>query len=390
MSYNKIIIFILVLGELVAGIFILRTQPIINETTWMPADTISDSSEYDVVYVAGGCFWCVESDFEKLEGVVSGVSGFMGGSVVHPAYKEVSSGITGHRETVAVYYDSSRVSYAELVLHLLKHSDPTDPDGSFYDRGYQYTSAVYYGTDEEKEIAEAVIADVDAKHIFDTPIATVVEPASAFYEAEEYHQDYYKKNPIRYGYYRSGSGRDDFVKSVWGDVLYTLPEGLVRKKEVAVYPWKTFTKPSDTELKARLSDSAYRVTQEDATERPFDNEFFDSKEVGIYVDIISGEPLFSSTHKYDSGTGWPSFWRPITEETIVHKKDYILGFPRTEVRSYYGDSHLGHVFEDGPDVLPDGTPASGLRYCINSAALRFVAKEDMQAEGYGDYRYLFE
>ncbi|NDE67969.1 peptide-methionine (R)-S-oxide reductase [bacterium] len=333
-----------------------------------------------VAYFAGGCFWCTESDFEKLPGVTEAISGYMGGTLKNPTYTDVSSGISGHRESVKVIYDPSRVTYDRLALWLLQHSDPTDPDGSFYDRGRQYTSAVYYQTPEEKAVAEHVIADVSSRHIFSKPIVTSIEPAGDFWIAEDYHQDFYKKNPLRYEYYRKASGRDAFYQSIWknsdGSDKYPVATATSSK------PWMNFVKPDDVTLRTTLTPLGYAVTQHAATEKPFTNEYDSETRAGIYVDVVSGEPLYSSLDKYDSRSGWPSFTKPITPDAVTLHDDWTWLGKRTEVRSRYADSHLGHVFTDGPAPL-------GLRYCMNSAALRFIPRESLEKEGYAEYTKLF-
>lgn len=328
---------------------------------------VADSSHRAIAYFAGGCFWCTESDFEKLPGVSEAISGYMGGTMKHPTYTDVSAGTSGHREIVKVVYNPSRVTYEKLVLWLLEHSDPTDPDGSFYDRGHQYTSAIYYQTAEEKAVAEHVIADIDGRHVFSKPIVTSIEPAGDFWVAEDYHQDFYKKNALRYEYYRKASGRDAFYQTVWEHF-----------RDIN----DTFTKPDDATLRAQLTPLQYEVTQHAATEKPFTNEYDTETRDGIYVDIVSGEPLYSSLDKYDSKSGWPSFTRPITPDAVTLHDDWTLLGKRIEVRSRYANSHLGHVFNDGPAPL-------GLRYCMNSAALRFIPRDDLEKEGYGKYLELF-
>lgn len=347
---------------------------------------IENYSTHAVATFAGGCFWCSESDFEKTDGVIEVVSGYTGGGVENPSYKEVSSGATGHREGIQVFYDPEKVSYKQLLDVFWRHADPTDPGGQFGDRGEQYTTAIFYHNDEQKEIAEQSKKTIDESDVFDKPVVTSILPFNGFYVAEDYHQDYYKKNSGAYTYYRGRSGRDDYIQNTWGDTLHAAQKHTMCeiRGDASVCGAIRTTKPTDEALKKNLTDLQYQVTQKEATEKPFDNLYWNNEREGIYVDVVSGEPLFSSIDKYDSGTGWPSFVKPIDQKNIVEKPDYGLHLPRTEVRSSIADSHLGHVFTDGP------SDRGGLRYCMNSAALKFISKEDLEKEGYGEYMSLFE
>jgi len=320
---------------------------------------------------AGGCFWCLESDFATLPGVLKVTSGYSGGESRDPSYEEVCSGLTGHVEAVQVLYDPARISYAELLDVFWRHIDPTDDGGQFVDRGTQYRTAIFTHDTEQQSLAEASKLALERSGRFSSPIATVIEPVRGFYAAEDYHQEYYRKQPARYRAYRAASGRDRWLTRLWGaDAPRSCPAGCSPV-------------PEKTDLKQRLSPEAYRVTQLCGTEPPFDNAYWDNKREGLYVDVVSGEPLFSSKDKFDSGTGWPSFMRPVEDANIIELPDDGHGMHRIEVKSRRAGSHLGHVFPDGPKP-------TGRRYCINSAALRFIPKEELETQGYGAYVKLFK
>ena len=348
---------------------------------------VSDTDNFALATFAGGCFWCMEPPFEKLNGVISAVSGYAGGSARNAIYRKVASGQSKHLEVVQIKYNPELVSYETLLETFWRQIDPTDDGGSFVDRGKQYKSAIFYHNEKQKNIALASKEALENSEIFDDAIVTALYPLEEFFPAESYHQDYYLENPVRYKLYRNGSGRDQFIKKNWKqhtelDLTPTDNSDTMNKSNVAEF-WKEFTKPSAKELKEVLSPIQYKVTQKDGTERAFTGENWDNKDAGIYVDVLSGEPLFSSTHKYRSGTGWPSFWDVIEKDNVLEKEDNSLFLgKRIELRSKYADSHLGHVFPDGPQP-------TGMRYCINGASLRFIAKDDMQQEGYGEYLKLF-
>ncbi|PFA68101.1 methionine sulfoxide reductase [Bacillus sp. AFS015802] len=302
---------------------------------------------------AGGCFWCMVEPFENIEGIEGIVSGYIGGVTAHPTYKDVTSGETGHYEAVQITFHPEIFPYEKLLDLYWRQIDPTDPDGQFKDRGSSYRTAIFYHNENQRCSAKTSREELGGK--FSKPIVTEILPAREFYPAEEYHQDFHKKNAFRYALYKRS--REEFLKKHW---------------------------PKDRSyLKGQLTDIQYFVTQENGTEPPFDNEYWDNVEEGIYVDVVSGEPLFTSKDQYDSGCGWPSFTKPVMDASVNEQYDLSHRSTRIEVRSREADSHLGHVFPDGPGP-------KGLRYCINSASLRFIPKDKLEEEGYGDFQLLFK
>ncbi len=319
-----------------------------------------DSTE-NVIYLAGGCFWGMEHLMQSIPGVIDAQSGYANGTGEADAnYRAVCAGNTGFRETVRVEYDPEQVSLDALLLAYFYVIDPTVQNQQGNDRGTQYQTGVYYTNDKAKETVDRIAAIERSRS---EEFFVEIGPLMNFYPAEEYHQDYLEKNPFGY--------------------CHIPTEEIALFSKLRIDPGD-YRKPAAESIRDKLTDEQYRITQENGTEHAFDNAFWDQFEKGIYVDIVTGEPLFSSTDKFESGCGWPAFSKPIESPAVVELPDDSLGMHRTEVRSRAGNSHLGHVFTNDPES------PNGVRYCINSAALRFIPYEKMQAEGYGYLLDLFD
>ncbi len=345
--------------------------------------SIVGTESYQTITLAGGCFWCTEAYFQEHPGVIDAVSGYAGGSEQDASYLKVSKGTTAHREAVQITYNPQVITTEEILDVYWSHIDPTNTVGQFADTGFQYTTAIFYHTDDQKEVALDSKKRLEQSGLFKKPIATEVLSFTNFFRAEEYHQDYYKKASDHYERYKKGSGRAGFVEETWAKdaaIKFLETEQAVSAKKPIKADYD-YTEEEIAEMLKNLDPLAYHVVAENGTESPFNNKYWDNKAEGIYVDIVTQKPLFSSTHKYDSGTGWPSFWRTIDDNSVTLHEDNSLSTTRTEVRSDAG--HVGHVFNDGP--VSEG----GRRFCTNSASLLFIPKEEMQARGYKKYLYLF-
>jgi peptide methionine sulfoxide reductase msrA/msrB len=339
-----------------------------------------DFSAFPAATFAGGCFWCLEADVLHLPGVLSATSGYTGGHTPAPTYDEVCQGESGHFEAVLARFDPELVDYAALARWFLGRIDPANPGGQFCDHGPQYRTAFFVHDAQQDAAARAALDELNASGVLSAPAATQVLPAGPFHPAEAYHQGYSRTNPRRYQLYRAGCGRDATLARIWGREAASPFFRFASKLPRGGRPT-----PAQAEaLRAELGEAAFRVAFEDGTEPPFQNAYWNEHRPGLYVDPVSGAPLFASLHKFDSGTGWPSFTRPIAPGNVTTRDDRTLLMPRTEVRAWHSGIHLGHVFDDGP------RESGGRRYCMNSASLRFLPLEELAAAGYGRYaRALF-
>ncbi|MCD7992255.1 MAG: peptide-methionine (S)-S-oxide reductase MsrA [Clostridia bacterium] len=334
-------------------------------------ETMMNNDNLHTIYLAGGCFWGIEAYMKKLPGVYDTDVGYANGTVENPTYEQVCYNNTGHAETVKVVYDPMSISTEQLLDGFFKVVDPTSVNRQGNDRGSQYRSGIYYTDEADKAIAEAVVARQREKYT--APIATEILPLDNFYLAEDYHQDYLDKNLGGYCHINLNDA-DTFIEE----------EGLGMSGFSSLIRPEDYPVPSDDVLKERLTDIQYQVTQKNDTERPYTNEYAGTFDKGLYVDVVTGEPLFSSEDKFESGCGWPSFSKPIVPEVVTEHTDTSFNMVRTEVRSRAGNTHLGHVFDDGP------AETGGLRYCINSTSIRFIPYDDLDTEGYGFLKPMFD
>lgn len=338
-----------------------------NATRTFDKDSLKD------IYLAGGCFWGVEAFMARIPGVAETTVGYANGITENPTYEEVCRGNTKHAETVQVVYDPAQVSLETLLDAFFTIIDPVSKNRQGNDIGTQYRTGIYT-TDPADAATVQEIFEAEQKK-YNRPLAVELKPLLNFYPAEDYHQDYLDKNPNGYCHVDFGH-LDDFIGS--GEASKDN-----KSADVRVDPDK-YAVPSEAELNARLTPQQLNVARKGGTEAPFDNAYWDNKEPGLYVDIVTGEPLFTSLDKYDSGSGWPSFTQPVDSSVVKENLDISHGMTRQEVRSRVGDTHLGHVFPDGPKNQ------GGLRYCLNSASLRFIPVADLEKEGYGEFLPLFE
>ncbi len=374
MQKRKSIIALIIVALFVTGIFAVQgytsksedKEEMKKETVTVKEEitdinALVEEKNLKTIYLAGGCFWGVEAYMSRIAGVYDSVSGYANGKTENPSYENVLYDDTGHAETVKVVYDENQVSLEELLDKFFKVVDPTTLNKQGNDVGTQYRSGIYYVDESDASVIENKITDLSNE--YDEEIVVEVTPLDNFYLAEEYHQDYLEKNPNGYCHINLNAMNDT-------------EDELIDEED---YP-----APSEDVIKSTLSELEYNVTRNEGTERAFSHELNDNYEVGIYVDIITGEPLFLSTDKYDSGTGWPSFTKPISDEVLIENADAFSAFTGTEIKSRSGENHLGHVFNDGP------TSEGGLRYCMNGSALRFVDYNSMTEEGYGYLKHLLE